>query len=108
VNVLKEAEMSKIPLSETIEALREELGVAVAAADDQPIQFPVGSVQLEFQLGVTKDATAGGKVRFYVFELGGDAGYSREAVQKLTITLEAPVDEDGQPIKVSRRSAEKP
>jgi hypothetical protein len=103
-----EVGMNKLELSETIEALRAELGAAIAEGADQPIQFPVGAVQLEFQLGVTKDASARGGVRFYIFELGADAGYSRETVQKLTLTLEAPVDQDGQPIKVSRRTRGKP
>jgi hypothetical protein len=100
--------MDTLDLAETIDALRQELAAAMAKGQGQAIQFPVGPAQLEVQLGVRKDATARGGVRFYVFELGADAGYSRETMQKLTLTLEAPVDETGQPIKVARRTDEKP
>ena len=45
--------MGKIGLVEAIDALRSELAEAVEKAQGQEIQFPIGSVQLEFQVGVT-------------------------------------------------------
>lgn len=100
--------MDKIGLAETIDALRAELSDAVSRAAGQDIQFPVAGVQLEFQVGVTHDAHGDGKLKFWVLELGGGASYANEAVQKVTLTLDAPVDLDGRPIKVGRRSAAKP
>jgi Trypsin-co-occurring domain 2 len=100
--------VDKIGLAETIEALRAELGDVVAGAAGQEIQFPVGGVQLEFQVGVTHDAHGDGKLRFWVLELGGGASCASEAVQKVTLTLDAPIDLDGRPIKVSRPSAARP
>ena len=47
--------MEKIGLVETIDALRTELASAVEKAQGQEIQFPIGSVQLEFQVGVTQE-----------------------------------------------------
>ncbi len=44
----------------TIQALRAELSEAMLKAEGDPIQFPVGEVNLEFQVGVTKDAKAKG------------------------------------------------
>jgi Trypsin-co-occurring domain 2 len=57
------------------------------AAEDE-IQFPVGSVQLEFHVGVTKagEGTAGAK--FWVVELGGKGSYAFESIQKVTVNLE--------------------
>ena len=98
----------RIGLVETIEALRSELREAVASARGQDVQFPVGSVDLEFQVGVTREAHGGGKLRFWVLELGAEGGYDRESLQKLTIHLEAPVDAEGEPIKVNRRSGYRP
>ena len=100
--------MEKIGLVETIDALRSELAAAVEKAQGQEIQFPVGSVQLEFQVGVTWDTEAKAGVKFWVLELGASGSYANESVQKVTLNLEAPVDAEGRAVKVTRRSQEKP
>ncbi len=100
--------MEKIGLVETIEALRSELGAAVEKAQGQEIQFPIGSVQLEFQVGVTWDTEAKAGVKFWVLELGASGSYANESVQKVTLNLEAPVDAEGRPVKVARRLQQKP
>jgi hypothetical protein len=100
--------VEKIGLVETIDALRSELAAAVEKAQGQEIQFPIGSVQLEFQVGVTWDAEAKGGVRFWVLELGASGSYANESVQKVTLNLEAPVDAEGRAVKVTRRSQQKP
>jgi Trypsin-co-occurring domain 2 len=100
--------MEKIGLVETIDALRSELAAAVEKAQGQEIQFPIGSVQLEFQVGVTWDTEAKAGVKFWVLELGASGSYANESVQKVTLNLEAPVDAKGRAVKVTRRSQEKP
>ena len=100
--------MEKIGLVETIDALRSELAEAVKKAQGQDIQFPIGSVQLEFQVGVTRDVEAKGGVKFWVLELGASGSYANESVQKVTLNLEAPVDDEGRAVKVTRRSQAKP
>ncbi len=92
---------SKIPLADTIRAVREELTQAVRAAQGQDIQFPVGEVTLEFQVGVTTTGEGGGGVKVWVIEAHVGASYAKESVQKVTVTLGAPVDRAGRPIKVS-------
>ncbi len=47
------------------------------------------------------------KVRFWVVEAGGSAQWSREATQKVSLTL-TPVDEHGQAIHIVDRVAEPP
>ncbi len=94
--------MEHIGLAETIEALRTELAEAVAKAKGQDIQFPVGEVRLEFQVGVTKDAKATAGVKFWVVQLGGEAGYAAASIQKVSLTLEPPVDSSGQRVRVAR------
>jgi hypothetical protein len=98
----------KIGLPEAIEAVRAELRRAVVQGEDQDIQFSVGEVQLEFQVGVTREGTVDGKFNVWVLELGAGGSYAKESVQTVTLTLEPPVDAQGQPIKVRRRSAVKP
>lgn len=98
----------KIGLKETLDALRLELAAAAKEAQEQEIQFPISSIQLEFQVGVTKDMEAKGGVKFWVLELGASGSYANESVQKVTLNLEAPVDAEGRPLKVSRRLQHKP
>jgi len=100
--------MEKIGLVETIDALRSELVAAVKKAQGQEIQFPIGSVQLEFQVGVTWDTEAKAGVRFWVLELGASGSYANESVQKVTLNLEAPVDLEGRAVKVTRLLQQKP
>jgi Trypsin-co-occurring domain 2 len=97
-----------IDLAEAIDALHAELSEAVARASGMDIQFPVGSVQLEFQLGVTRTAEGTGNIKFWVLELGGSGAYASESIQKVVINLEPPVGRDGEPVKVRRRIREKP
>ena len=100
--------MEKIGLVEAIDALRSELAAAVEKAQGQEIQFPIGSVQLEFQVGVTWDTEAKAGVKFWVLELGASGSYANESVQKVTLNLEAPVDAEGRAVKVARRLQQKP
>ena len=100
--------MSKIGLGEVIDALHAELAAAVKKAQEQDIRFPIGSVQLEFQVGVTWDEKVNGGVKFWVLELGANASHTNESVQKVTLNLEAPVDAEGRAVKVARCSLQKP
>ena len=100
--------VERIGLAETVAALRAELAAAVAAGADQEIQFPVGPVQLEFHIGVTKSAGGKGGLRFWVLELSGEGIRATETIQKLTVTLEPPVDAAGERVRVYRGSDQKP
>lgn len=100
--------MKQLELAETVEALRAELGRAVAAGAEASFQFPVTGVQLEFHVGVTKTGEGKTGVRFWVVELGGSGSYAREEIQTVTVTLGAPVDQNGDPVKIYRASAQKP
>lgn len=98
-----------VGLVEAVAALRAELAEAVAAGAEADIQFPVESVQLAFQVGVTASEQAQGGLKFWVVELGGEAGWARESVQTVTITLAAPVDRrTGEPIRIARGTDAKP
>ena len=63
-----------------------ELSEAMVKAEGDAIQFPVGEVHLEFQVGVTKDGKAKGGARFWVLELGAEAGYAAESIQHISLT----------------------
>ena len=101
----------QLGLAETMEALRAELAQAAAAGAAGAaagFQFPVAGVQLEFHVGVTKTGEGKAGVRFWVVELGGTASYAREEIQTVTVTLGAPVDQNGEPVKIYRGSDQMP
>jgi hypothetical protein len=100
--------VSEIGLGETIDALRAELAAAVERARNTEIQFPVAGVQLEFHVGVKKEGEGKAGVKFWVLELGGGGSYARESIQKVTVTLGAPLDRSGSPVKVTDISAQRP
>jgi hypothetical protein len=99
---------NEIPLIETIQSLRTQLSQAVKAVSDQDTQFPVDGVELEFHVGVTRSAVAGGGLRFWVVELGAGASYATESIHTVTVSLGAPVDATGQAIKIRRDMPERP
>lgn len=99
---------SEIGLVEAIASIRAELSEAVAAGLDQDVQFPVEGVDLEFQVGVTRSASGSGGLRFWVFELGAEAGYEDQSVHTVTVRLGAPVDALGETVKVRRLLPDKP
>jgi Trypsin-co-occurring domain 2 len=98
----------QLELAETVEALRAELARAAAAGAGANFQFPVAGVQLEFHVGVTKTGKGAAGVKFWVVDLGGSVSYAREEIQTVTVTLGAPVDQNGDPVKIYRGSAQKP
>ena len=100
--------MEQLELAETVEALRAELARAAAAGAGAGFQFPVAGVQLEFHVGVTKTGEGKAGVKFWVVELGGAGSYAREEIQTVTVTLGAPVDQYGEPVKIYRSSPRSP
>lgn len=100
--------MHQLELADTVEALRAELARAAAAAAGAEFQFPVAGAQLEFHVAVTKTGEGKAGVKFWVVELGGAGSFAREEIQKVTVTLGAPVDQNGDPVKINRGYSGKP
>jgi len=84
-----------LPLGEVLQGLREEIVTAMHSAEDQPVKFELGPIDLEFTVVAKREGGPNGKVKFEVFgfgaELGGDAKFSNEKTQKVKLTL-SPVD----------------
>ncbi len=99
---------NEIGLVEAIAAVRAELTRAVEENADKDIQFPVSGVDLEFHVGVTRSAAATGGVRFWVIELGGSGSYESQSVHTVKVSLGAPVNQQGETIKVARSLPYKP
>jgi hypothetical protein len=92
-----------IGLAEAIGSLRDDLLTARASGAGQDIQLPVESMTVELQVTATRraDGKAGFKVPIVAAELGGAAGWQREAMQTVTVVFAAPVDREGKPVKVA-------
>lgn len=100
--------VERLELAETVGALRAELAQAAAAGAGAEFQFPVTGVQLEFHVGVTRSGEGRAGVKFWVVELGAAGSYAREEIQTVTVTLGAPVDQNGDPVKIYRSATRKP
>ena len=101
-----DGEPEGIGLDEALEALRAELASARAKAAGTDLQFPIETLTIEFKVGVTrsKEGRAGFHVPLVEAELGGSVGVNRQTLQTVTLVLGAPVDQNGNPVKVASTS----
>jgi hypothetical protein len=83
--------MIKLELAEVIKALRNELYKAKQAGAGETIRFKVDSVDVEFETAVeyVGTAEAGGKIKFYVFDVDakGRAEYKNATTHKIKLSL---------------------
>jgi hypothetical protein len=103
-----------IPLSEMIQSLRQELRVALAKGEGEPIRFEVTKVELELQIAVSREKGAEGKLKFSVLEAGAKAGKAQQDTHlfRLELKPEKVTEEAGQettgPLKVSAQERARP
>jgi hypothetical protein len=100
--------MREIGLVEAIDAVRREIAEAARGVDAHELQFPVGGVQLTFQLGVTRDEQDSAKVKLWVLEVGGEASVEHQLVHSVTVNLDPPLLPSGHSIKVTNDTIAKP
>jgi hypothetical protein len=93
-------------LAEAIGALRDELLRARAAGAGSDIQLPVESMTVDLTVTATRsvDGRAGFTVPVVNLQLGGGGARERGSEQKVTVVFGAPVDRDGNPVKVASLS----
>lgn len=77
-----------VELAELIGQLRSELSEALHAGESSDVRFELGPVELEVTVAVAKDVKPGGKVRFWVVELGADGTASSSTTQRIKLSLE--------------------
>lgn len=108
VRMRMEGKPQGIGLDEALEALRAELASAQSKAVGTDLQFPIETLTIELKVGVTrsKEGKAGFHVPLIDAELGGSVGIDRQALQTVTLVLGAPVDSNGNPVKVAKASDE--
>jgi hypothetical protein len=89
-----------IPLAAAIKELRSELQTAMEQGKDEELKFRLGDIELEFHVGVTKEAGGGGGIKFWLVSLEAKGSISTVQTQKITLTLK-PETADGHPVLVS-------
>lgn len=89
------------PLADVVKDLRSELYAAMAAGDDEPLQFELGDITLELNVAVTREGGVGAKLRFWVVELGADGKKSNEATQKITLKLTPRLGSSDRPARIT-------
>lgn len=87
--------VDKFPLADAIEQIRSELLVALKKGVGKELQFRLKPVELEMNLAVTEDASAGGGLKFWVLNFDGNIAEKNSAVHKIKVVLD-PVGPDGQ------------
>lgn len=100
-------ESAGIPLASYIRALRDELEMAQREGRDEQTRFGVGPVELEFEMGVTREREGRGGLRLWVLEFGAAGKTGDASTQRIRLTL-APVDAEGRALSVSDRLPEAP
>jgi hypothetical protein len=76
-----------VPLAAMIRQLRTELTAAITAAEGKELQFALGDVELELEVGVSNEGTADAGVRLWVLTLGGNGTHRAEHVQRVKVIL---------------------
>ncbi len=77
-----------IELSAVVRELRNELTTAIEAAKDEPLKLELGAIELEFSVAVTQEDDLGGKLKFWVLELGSDLKDITASTQRVKLTLQ--------------------
>jgi hypothetical protein len=76
-----------VELCSALETLREELEQAWVQSQGRRVRFQVPHVTLTVQATARRENKAGGKLRWWLVEGGGEHGSARENVQTLVLEL---------------------
>ncbi|WP_046732449.1 trypco2 family protein [Streptomyces humi] len=76
-----------IELGSVIKDLRSELQAAIEAGEDEDLRFELGPIELEVSVAVERSGSGGGKVRFWVVDLGGERRKDASNTQRIKLSL---------------------
>ena len=85
-----------IELADVISELRVELDRARLSADGSALRFGLGSVELEVTVALDRESKTGGKVRFWVAEVGAEGKMMSTSTQRIKLTLQPTLDGPGE------------
>jgi hypothetical protein len=76
-----------IELADVISELRAELDRARLAAEGSALRFGLGPVELEVTVALDREGKTGGKVRFWVAEVGAEGKIFSTSTQRIKLIL---------------------
>lgn len=97
---------SSLGLAEAIRDLRAEITLATAQAQDAPVKFALGPIELELQVALNLKGSTKGEAKWLIVSIGAEAGVERERTHKVKLTLTP--QGDGNPILVFAPTDQKP
>jgi hypothetical protein len=77
-----------IELADVISELRKELERARLFAEGSALRFGLGPVELEVTVALDREGKTGGKVRFWVAEVGAEGKVASASTQRIKLTLQ--------------------
>jgi hypothetical protein len=95
-----------IELAQVIRELRSELDEAIADGVGRQLRFEVGPIELEMTVAISREASAGGKVKFWVVEAGGQGKLGDVITQRIKLTLEPKLSSTGRRPEVFGQAGE--
>lgn len=85
-----------IELAVLLEQLRDELERAVVGTEGKALRFALDAVDIEVEVVVERSAEGDSRVRFWVAELGAQAGVSRASTQRVRLSLKPTLEVGGE------------
>ena len=76
-----------VELATAVKAIRDELVRAAAAAEEEPVLFDVGEIQMEFMVELRHDVGAKGGFKAWVVTAGADARTALGSTHRVAFTL---------------------
>jgi len=76
-----------IDLAETIQQLRSELTKAIDQGEGESLRFAVDSIDLDLQVTVSQEGTAGGGIKFWLVDANAGAKVAKQSVQTIHLKL---------------------
>ena len=92
-----------LPLADVLRALRRELLEAMDEGAGSELRFAVGAVELEVQVRVGRERSAGGGIRFWVVSGSGKAQQESSTAHTVRLTL-TPVTRGGEDVLLGPRT----
>jgi len=95
----------KMGLKEVMDSLRQQMAEAIQAGEAEEFRFDVEKIEVELHTQIERSSEAGGKINFWVTELGV-GGASKDASGHV-LRFELKPERDGMPVKLARRGKAK-
>ncbi|MBT2212336.1 MULTISPECIES: trypco2 family protein [Actinomadura] len=93
--------MQEIGLAEAVKAIRDDLVRAEREGAGESVRFTVGPIEVAFDVALTREGGANGKVKVWVIEAGASGKVSQTSTHRVAFTLTPTLD--GRPLEVGDR-----